>query len=126
MGLGWRFVFDQTRSFHPLLIGGSQWATELSLPEAKQLSLGVVQLVDQHKSISTSLLPEETITLEFESSFNQGKSTIWICLEGTFSSWCLRFILTPSSENRAFEASWDQNASMAIALVLEDFLREYN
>jgi hypothetical protein len=65
-GDGWRLVLDPQRHPFPLLIGGEQWATELTGLEALALQRVMRTLMEQHRALTDTLLAEESINLEME------------------------------------------------------------
>jgi hypothetical protein len=121
-GDGWRLVIDPARVPFGVLIGGSGWATELTLPEAALLRRAVVRLVDQHGALAGGLMAEESVTLEFEAALAADPAGptggLWLELEGDRQSWSLRFVLTPGGHRRAVEGSWGAAASRSLAAVL--------
>lgn len=111
-GEGWRWLVDPDRHPFVVLIGGQDWAVELTAEEARGLRQGLVQLVQEHRSLADQLMPEEAISLEME------RGPLWMALEGDRAMWQLRFVLTPNSESRAVEGSWQPKASVALVAAL--------
>ncbi len=86
---------------------------ELTAEEARELQRGVSQLVREHRSLVSQLMPEEAISLELE------RGPLWMALEGDRGAWELRFVLTPLEEgSRAVEGSWPPGASAALVAAL--------
>ncbi len=116
-GEGWRLAVDPSRQPFPVLIGGGDWAAELSALEGEALQRGVCRLVAQHRQLADALLAEEAIELEIE--LELGGGCLWIGLEGDREHWCLRFVLSPPVGQRGLEGGWSAGASAAIAAALE-------
>ena len=111
-GEGWRWLEDPPRHPFAVLIGGQDWAVELTAEEARGLQQGLVQLVQEHRGLADQLMPEEAISLELE------RGPLWMALEGDREEWQLRFVLTPDSQSRAVEGSWKPEASAALVAAL--------
>jgi len=116
-GEGWRLRLDPQRQPFSVLIGGRDWAAELSPDEARQLQAGVRTLVEQLEAIAPQLMPDETIELE------QASGGLWLQLSGLPGRWSLRFVLEhqPGSSpgGRGVEGAWDPAASAALAAALQ-------
>jgi hypothetical protein len=117
-GEGWRWLEDPARHPFAVLIGGQDWAVELTAEEARGLQRGLVQLMQEHRSLADQLMPEEAISLEME------RGPLWMALEGDREGWQLRFVLTPASQSRAVEGSWQPEASAALVAALMASLAE--
>lgn len=111
-GKGWRLALETSRQPFSVLIGGQDWASELTAAEALQLRDGIDALLQQLEAIADRLLEEETISLELE------RAPWWLCLDGNRVHWSLRFVLTPEPGQRAIEAGWLEQASAAISSAL--------
>lgn len=119
-GEGWRLLVDPARHPFVVLVGGCGWATELTAAEARALQAGVAKLVGQHRALTSQLMAEEAITLEWE------KGELWLELEGDRDGWNLRFLLSPGADSgpglapprRAVEGSWHGDAARAFAAAL--------
>jgi hypothetical protein len=111
-GEGWRLAFEAGRQPFSVLIGGQDWASELTAAEALQLRDGLDALLQQLEAIADRLLEEETISLELE------RAPWWLSLDGNGRTWSLRFVLTPEPGQRAIEAGWPEEASAAISSAL--------
>jgi hypothetical protein len=115
-GEGWRLRLDPQRQPFAVLIGGGDWAAELTAAEAAWLQAGVRTLVEQLAALTPQLMPEETIELEHT---RQG---LWLQLSGWPQRWSLRFVLEPypslAGAGRGFEGGWDAAASPALAAAL--------
>lgn len=111
-GEGWRWLEDSARHPFVVLIGGQDWAVELTAEEARGLQQGLIQLVQEHRGLIDQLMPEEAISLELE------RGPLWMALEGDRELWRLRFVLTPPSASRAVEGAWQPEASVALVAAL--------
>lgn len=112
-GEGWRWLEDPARHPFSVLVGGLGWAVELTAGEARDLQLGLSQLVREHRGLVSQMMPEEAISLELE------RGPLWMALEGDREAWEVRFVLTPAeSGSRAVEGSWTAGASAALAAAL--------
>lgn len=109
--------FDPQRQPFSVLIGGRDWAAELSLGEARLLQAGVCSLLDQLETITPLLVPEETVELE------HAVEGLWLQLSGLPGAWSLRFVLEPqpalAGGGRGLEGGWDATASAALAAALQ-------
>ncbi len=112
-GKGWRLAWEADRQPFVLLIGGADWATELTAAEAHGLRESVLTLLDQRAAIADRLMAEESLSLELE------REGWWLGLEGDHGSWCLRFVLSPGPGGRAVEGGWGAAASAGFAAALK-------
>tara|TARA_Y100001968_G_scaffold62652_1_gene53339 strand:+ start:73 stop:453 length:381 start_codon:yes stop_codon:yes gene_type:complete len=105
-GPGWRIFRDSSRNNFPTLIGGENWAIELSKFEWENLVKVVIELSDQYKSIKEQLMVDEDITLELERA-------PWLAiLKGDQYGWNLKLILSCSDLlNRGAEVYWPRNVT---------------
>jgi hypothetical protein len=117
-GEGWRWLVDPGRHPFAVLIGGQDWAVELTADEAQGLQEGLVHLVQEHHGLVDQLMAEETISLELE------RGPLWMALEGGREVWQLRFVLTPASRSRAVEGGWRPEASVALVAALVSALAQ--
>ena len=60
-GSGWRLERDKSRLKFSVLIGGDNWAVELSEKEWNSLKPVVLRLLEQYESCRSTLMPEEVI-----------------------------------------------------------------
>lgn len=111
-GAGWRLVWDPARPW-PILIGGQDWAAELSCQEALLLLEGASRLQQQRGALLDQLLDDESLELEWESG------PLWLALEGDRRQWSLRFVLQPDGGQRGVEGAWGPGASAALAAALQ-------
>ncbi len=113
-GPGWRFEKDSSKSNFPVLIGGENWAVELSENEWLSLRKVVCNLIDQYAQIKKTLMKEEQIFLEME------RSPWWGCIDGNRESWSLRLILSGAGcKARGIEVFWPVPAAQAITSVMK-------
>jgi len=117
-GEGWRWLVDPGRHPFVVLVGGLDWAVELTAEEARGLQEGLVHLVQEHRGLVDQLMPEEAISLELE------RGPLWMALEGDREVWQLRFVLTPASQSRAVEGGWRPEASVALVAALVSALTQ--
>ncbi len=109
-GLGWRIIIDSSRDNFSTLIGGENWAIELSKYEWENLVTVVIDLSDQYKSVKEQLMGDEDITLELERS-------PWLAIsKGDQFGWNLRLILSSSGLlTRGAEVYWPRNVTNHVA-----------
>ena len=109
-GNGWRVAWDPSRLQFPVLLGGEGWAFELTDAEWKSLAKLILDLLDEHRQITSQLMEQESVSLEIEREF------FWGCLQGDKDQWSLRLILTSESNHfRGVEAYWPN-------LIAKDFV----
>ncbi len=112
-GPGWRLAYDLSRKGFPFLIGGEQWAVELTEVEVKELYSLLVELEHQLKLIRVQLMSEESIRLELQ------HHEWWGCLDGTRDRWSLQVILQGIGEQRrGLECAWPAPAAQAFLAAL--------
>jgi len=117
-GEGWRLLIDPARQPFGVLIGGQDWAAELSTEELLVLGRAIGRLRAQHTALVDQLMAEESLELDLELPLGLAGS-IWMALEGDRQDWALRFVLTPAAGVRAFEGAWSAAASAAFSAALE-------
>ncbi len=112
-GPGWRLSRDISRNPFPVLIGGENWAFELTEYEWTILAPLIGELLDEHQRLESQLMPEESISLEIE------RNPWWACIEGDRNSWSLKVVLEGALDgSRSVEGFWPGPASQAIALAM--------
>lgn len=118
-GQGWRLAWDPQREPFPLLIGGEDWASELTAAEGQALWRALTCVSAQHRDLVDTLMEEETITLEFTSPLSSAlkgaAGELWLALEGDRRDWSLRFVLQPAPGQRGLEGFWGKGAAAAFA-----------
>ncbi len=108
-GPGWRLAWDPLRGKFPVLVGGDNWAFELSKSEWRNLVLVVFDLIDQHEKLVDRLMPGELISLEIE------REGWWACIDGDRSSWDLKVLLEGDRDLvRGIEGSWPIPAAQSM------------
>jgi Domain of unknown function (DUF1818) len=95
-GAGWRIGWNPTEAYQGL-VGGDDWAFELTTNELADFCRLLGQLVDNMRSIQAELMDEESIACEAESEL------IWMQVSGFPSKYSLRLILNTS---RSCEGNW--------------------
>ena len=121
-GEGWRLAWDGQRHPFPLLIGGRDWASELTAAEGLALLKAMKALREQHGILSSSLMEEEAICLEFQGGTEEPGSDLWVTLEGDRQNWTLRFVLQPGPGKRGLEGGWSREATAGFLQVFSDLL----
>ncbi len=86
-GSGWRLAWDPSRKIYSILIGGNDWAIELTDKEWESLFFILKDLIKEYKKVKDQLMEEESIQLDIE------RNSWWIRLDGDKNSWSLKFIL---------------------------------
>ncbi len=124
-GEGWRLQLDPKRHPYSALIGGQDWAIELSSHELVEVRRGVLMLLAQRSQLLGVLMPEEELDLELDLSLPaMGRDaslagSVFVALSGNVEQWTLRFVLTPGDGSRAAEGAWSASASPPLAAALE-------
>lgn len=96
-GPGWRLGFDPTAPLYPFLIGGNDWAVELTQTEFDDFQRLSRELRQTVTAIAPQLMAEEMISCEVESE------GLWMEIEGDVRAYELRFILR---QGRRAEGQW--------------------
>ena len=100
-GPGWRLARDSARQTFSVLIGGEQWAVELSESEWVDFVSVVNELITQHGLVKSQLMEDESIYLGIQ------KSSWWGCMDGNKKDWSLKLIFHGDGANiRGFEMYW--------------------
>ena len=124
-GEGWRLQLAPQRHPYSALIGGQDWAIELSPGELCELRRGVLMLLAQRSQLLGVLMPEEELDLELDLSLPAMggdaslEGSVFVALSGNVEHWTLRFVLTPGDGSRAAEGAWSASASPPLAAALE-------
>jgi len=109
-GPGWRLAKDSSKKIFPYLIGGENWAVELSEKEWNVLVTIIFDLIDQHDKLRDQLMPEEMISLEIE------RPPCWAMLDGKKDLWNLKVILNGNGfTTRSVEFFWPTPCSQLFA-----------
>jgi Domain of unknown function (DUF1818) len=99
-GAGWRIGWNPTGKYQGL-VGGDDWAFELTAEELADFCRLLGQLVANVRSIASALMDEESIACEVESEL------VWMQVEGTAQQYSLRLIL---NSGRSCEGNWAATA----------------
>lgn len=119
-GAGWRLAWDPQRHPFPLLIGGEDWASELTSSEGLALRQALDVLQRQHQDLASTLMAEESISLEFELNTAQdGGGSLWVAMDGDRQGWGLRFVLAGAPGARSLEGVWRPGAAAAFTDALQ-------
>jgi Domain of unknown function (DUF1818) len=100
-GNGWRVGWQEKSTPYQGLIGGENWAMELTTAEMQDFRRLILQIHQAIEDISQHLMEEETILCEVESDL------IWLGAEGYPKSYSLRIIL---HHHRSCEGTWSEYA----------------
>ena len=95
-GAGWRIGWNPAGAYQGL-VGGDDWAFELTGAELTDFCRLLGQLVENVRSIQAELMDEESIACEAESEL------IWMQVAGLPSKYNLRLIL---NTGRSCEGNW--------------------
>ncbi|MBT9312267.1 DUF1818 family protein [Leptothoe kymatousa] len=96
-GSGWRLGWDEARPTFKALVGGKNWAFELTQDEFEAMRSLAQQLAETMAAMATELMPDEQITLEQENQY------LWMEADGFHHCYGLRFILLTG---RGGEGTW--------------------
>lgn len=96
-GSGWRLGWDPNASDYQGLVGGDDWAIELTEAELDDFCRLLEQLAQSMSKTASELMDEEKITCEAESDL------LWLEVAGYPHAYTLRFIL---NTGRRGEGSW--------------------
>ncbi|WP_320663852.1 DUF1818 family protein [Prochlorococcus sp. MIT 1223] len=113
-GIGWRLAIDDSRKDFVVLLGGDNWASELTKEEWNSLVPLVLELVNQHETYKDKLVSDESISFELE------RSPWWACLDGNKRFWSLKLILSSEqlSSSRGLEMYWPIPTAQAFVLAM--------
>ena len=114
-GEGWRLARDLSRGHFCVLIGGASWAVELTDMEWRSLVVLLSELQDQHQSLVSQLMAEESISIELE------RGVWWGCLDGDRERWSLSIVLT-AEFGRGAEGHWPNPAAAAMVASMRTML----
>ncbi len=100
-GTGWRIGWNPNTNEFKGLVGGEDWAIELTEAELNDFCRLLEHLADTLNQMSAELMDEEKIACEAESDL------IWMQVEGYPDAYSLQFIL---NTGRCAEGSWSAAA----------------
>ena len=110
-GKDWRLGWNPTAEEFCGLVAGTHWAIELTAAEFNDFCRCTRQLHETMQSMASSLMAEETLTCEQETS------TIWLEVEGFPTAFSLRFILL---SGRKGEGEWPPEAASELINALSE------
>lgn len=96
-GAGWRLGWNPQATKYQGLVGGDDWAIELTEAELDDFCRLLGQLAQAMSQMANELMDDEKITCEAESDL------LWMEVEGYPHAYTLRFIL---NTGRCCEGSW--------------------
>jgi hypothetical protein len=111
-GEGWRLGWDPEADCFCGLVGGKNWAIELTEPELEDFCRLVVQLAETMAEMRQELMDAERIRCEVESD------RIWLEVEGYSQAYELRMILLTG---RRGEGTWDAVAVPELVQAIQTF-----
>lgn len=98
-GEGWRLGWNAIANDYPGLVGGNDWAIELTKAEFQDFCRFFLQLAATMQAMEQELMAEERIACEQESD------RLWLEVEGFPTSYSLRLIL---QVGRRGEGNWSE------------------
>ncbi len=108
-GAGWRIGWNPAVKYQGL-VGGDDWAFELSAEELADFCRLLGQLVANVRSIASELMDEESIACEVESEL------VWMQVAGVPARYSLRLILT---SGRSCEGNWAADAVVELITAVD-------
>ncbi|WP_265263312.1 DUF1818 family protein [Spirulina subsalsa] len=108
-GNGWRLGWDGEAPRYKAMVGGDNWAFELTEAEYQAFCRLVAQLAATMTQMAEELMEEERISCEAESE------GIWVGVEGFPLAYDLRLIV---SGDRQCEGNWSPDAVPAMVQAL--------
>lgn len=100
-GEGWRIGWNPEATEYCGLVGGEEWALELTAAELDDFCRLLIQLANTVIQVAAELMSEETITCEVESPL------LWLEAEGYAHAYDLRIMLLTG---RRGEGAWTASA----------------
>ena len=100
-GNGWRLGWNPAADKYKGLVGGNNWAIELTEAEINDFCRLLGQLAETMSQIAEELMDEERIACEAESEL------LWLEVEGYPHNYSLRLIL---NQDRRCEGNWSEIA----------------
>jgi len=100
-GAGWRLGWNPNAAEFKGLVGGDDWAIELTEAELNDFCRLLGQLAQTMSTMSAELMDEEKIACEVESDL------LWMQAEGYPAAYNVKFIL---NAGRRCESSWGEAA----------------
>jgi hypothetical protein len=96
-GDGWRLGWNPQTEIYQGLVGGEDWAIELTEAELTDFCRLLVQLAETMQEMNSELMDSERIACEAESDL------LWLEVEGFADAYSLRLIL---NQGRRCEGNW--------------------
>ena len=115
-GSGWRLGWNPTAAVYKGLIGGDDWAIELTEAEWQDLRRLLSQLTATMAAMATELMDEERIACEAESEL------LWLEAVGFPDHYSLRLILY---QGRGCEGNWSANALPELLAAWDNLLYNF-
>lgn len=106
MGNGWRIGWNPSAKIYKGLVGGKDWAIELTEDELNDFCCLLEQLAQMMTRMADELMDEEKIACEAESD------RLWMEVEGYPHAYSLRLIL---NQGRCCEGYWSAEAVAELA-----------
>jgi Domain of unknown function (DUF1818) len=100
-GKGWRLGWNPEAEVFRGLVGGEDWAIELTESELEDFCRLAVQLADTLRQISRELMDDERVSCEVESD------RLWLEAAGFAHAYTLRLLVLTG---RGAEGSWTETA----------------
>jgi Domain of unknown function (DUF1818) len=100
-GPGWRLGWNPDAKEFVGLVGGDNWAFELTAEEFRDFCRFLGQLADTMNAMKSELMDEERITCEAQSDL------LWLEVEGFPNSYSVRLML---NSGRGCEGEWSPSA----------------
>jgi Domain of unknown function (DUF1818) len=101
-GRGWRIGWNPTAEIYKGLVGGDDWAIELTETELNDFCRLLEQLAGTMERMTQELMDEEKIACEAESD------RLWLEVEGYPHAYSLRLII---DRGRGCEGNWTEEAA---------------
>ncbi|MEB3290547.1 MAG: DUF1818 family protein [Leptolyngbya sp.] len=114
-GVGWRIGWDGEAPDYPGLLGGADWALELTASEFQEVCRLAQQLAQQMQAMADLLMDEETLTCDAESDL------AWVEASGFPNDFALRFIL---HSGRRCEGAWAVAATGQLLRAMDTVLTQ--
>lgn len=111
-GKGWRIGWKSEQTTYQGLLGGDNWAMELTFAEMEDFCRLLPEINQAVTEISQHLMDEETIVCEVESEL------LWLGAEGFPDNYSLRIIL---SQGRGCEGTWSESVIPQLLQAVQSF-----
>lgn len=111
-GKGWRIGWKSEQTIYQGLLGGDDWAVELTLAEMEDFCRLLPEINQTVQDISHYLMDEEKIVCEVESEL------LWLGAEGFPDNYSLRVIL---SQGRGCEGTWPPETVPHLLQAIQSF-----